>query len=111
VIGPHAGYAAAVRAALPDARVAVELGRTRARCPGCPGSVSRVRPPNRTCVSPRIRLSTCLSRCSAAGGGGSPGGRYVRSAVAVAGHGDAGGAGEHDPVLGDPPALVTEPAA
>ena len=111
VIDPHAGYAAAVRAALPDAAIAVELGRTRARCPGCPGSVSRVRPPNRTCVSPRIRLSTCLSRCSAAGGGGGPGGRYVRSAVAVAGHGDAGGAGEHDPVLGDPPALVTEPAA
>jgi hypothetical protein len=111
VIDPHAGYAAAVRAALPDAVIAVELGRTRARCPGCPGSVSRVRPPNRTCVSPRIRLSTCLSRCSAAGGGGGPGGRYVRSAVAVAGHGDAGGAGEHDPVLGDSPALVTEPAA
>jgi transposase len=66
VIDPHAGYAAAVRAALPDAQVAVELGRTRARCPGCPGSVSRVRPPNRTCVSPRIRLSTCLTRCSAA---------------------------------------------
>jgi transposase len=46
VIDPHAGYAAAVRAALPDAVIAVELGRTRARCPGCPGSVSRVRPPS-----------------------------------------------------------------
>ncbi len=111
VIDPHAGYAAAVRAALPDAAIAVELGRTRARCPGCPGSVSRVRPPNRTCVSPRIRLSTCLTRCSAARGSRGPGGRYVRSAVAVAGHGDAGRAGEHDPVVGDPPALVAEPAA
>ena len=78
--------------------MAARLGRARARCPGCPGSVSRARPPNRTCVSPRIRLSTCLARCSAAGGGGGPGSRDVRHAVAVAGHGDAGGAGEHDPV-------------
>src|SRR4249919_320425 len=87
-----------------------ELGRTRARCPGCSGSVSRVRPPNRTCGSHRIRLSTCLSRCSAARDGSGPGGRYVRSAVAVAGHRDAGGAGEHDPVVGDPPTPVAEPA-
>src|SRR6188472_4067891 len=90
--------------------VSLRLGRARARCPGCPGSVSRTRPPNRTCVSPRIRLSTCLARCSAAGGGGGPGGRDVRAAVAVAGHGDAGGAGEHDPVVGDLPAPVAEPA-
>ena len=73
-----------------------------------PGSVSRARPPNRTCDSHRTRLSTCLARCSAAGGGGGPGGRDVRAAVAVAGHFDAGGAGEHDPVVGDPPALVAE---
>jgi len=62
-------------------------------------------------VSPRIRLSTCLARCSAAGGGGGPGGRDVRAAVAVAGHGDAGGAGEHDPVVGDLPARAAEAAS
>ena len=78
--------------------MSLRLGRARARCPGCPGSVSRARPPNRTCVSPRIRLSTCLARCSAAGGGRDPGSRDVRHAVAIAGHRDAGCAGEHDPV-------------
>src|SRR5205807_347473 len=37
-----------------------------------------------------------------------PWGRYISAAVAVAGHCDAGRAGEHDPVVGEAPSLVTE---
>src|ERR1022692_2108462 len=56
----------------------------------------------------------CLSRWSAAGGGcwsGGPWGRDAAAAVAVAGHGDAGCAGEGDPVGGEYPTLVAEAAA
>ena len=64
--------------------------------------------PHPACPSQGTGRSTCLSRWSAAAGGGcwfrGPGGRDVAAAVAVARHGDAGGAGEHDP-LGEPPAL------
>ena len=86
----------------------LRLGRTRARCPGYPESVSRARPPNRTCDSRRIRLSTCLARCLAAGDSLGPGSRDVRSAIAVADHRDAGGAGELDSLVGDPPAPAAE---
>ena len=37
----------------------VRRGRAEARCRSFDWSVSSARPPNRTCVSPRIRLSTC----------------------------------------------------
>src|SRR6266699_433831 len=40
-----------------------------------------------------------------------PRGRYGAAAVAVAGHRDAGRAGEHDPVPGEPPPLVAEATA
>src|SRR5512133_1859556 len=40
-----------------------------------------------------------------------PRGRDLAAAVAVAGHRDAGSAGEDDPVVGKPPPLITEAAA
>jgi hypothetical protein len=39
-----------------------ELGRDEARCRLCRRYVSSSRPPNRTCASPRIRLSTSPCR-------------------------------------------------
>src|SRR5271169_5225811 len=53
-------------------------GRAEARCRGFARSVSSARPPNRTCTSPRIRLSTgsclwgeCFSLLVRPGGGDS----------------------------------------
>src|SRR5699024_7205042 len=59
--------------------------------------------PNPTYRSLGIGLSTCLDRWSAGGVGcrfRGPGSRDVAAAVAVAGHGDAGCAGEYDSVVG-----------
>ncbi len=107
------------RRGLPPGRRAVGLrwlGRTRARCPGCPGSVSRARPPNPACQFPGTGLSACLSRWLAVGGGfrcRGPRGRDLAAAVAVAvaGHRNAGCAGEGDPVVGESPPCVAEATA
>src|SRR5438876_9340506 len=91
-----------------------QLGRTGAPCRDCSRWVSPARPPHPACGSHRTGRSTCLARWSAAGGGcrfRGPGGRDGAAAVAVADHGDAGCAGEHDPLVGEPPALVAEAPA
>src|SRR5436190_5055166 len=90
------------------------LGRTGAPCRDCSRWVSPARPPHPPCDSHRNGRSTCLDRWSAAGGGcrvRGPRSRYLVAAVAVTGHCDAGRAGEHDPVMGESPPLVTEASA
>ena len=69
--------------------------------------------PHPPCDSRRNGRSACLARWSAAAGCRcrGPWGRDVAAAVAVARHLDAGGAGEHDPVAGEPPPLVAEATA
>ena len=73
--------------------------------PGFSRWVPPARPPHPACTSRRNGRSTCLGRWSAAvrlpvrGSMGSGCG----AAVAVAGHRDAGCAGEDDPVVGEPP--------
>src|SRR5690242_17814545 len=90
----------------------LRLGRTGAPCRDRSRWVSPARPPHPPCVSPRNGRSTCLARWSAARGWcRGPGGGYGAAAVAVAGHRDAGCAGEYDPVAGEPPSLVAETAA
>ena len=89
-------------------------GRTGAPCRDCSRWVSPARPPHPACDSHRTGRSTCLDRRSAGSGGcrfRGPRGRYVSAAVAVAGHRDAGCAGEHDPVVGETPSLITEATA
>jgi len=48
------------------------LGRTGARFRGFPRPVSQARPPNRTCASPRIRLSTRSRWLGGSGGDARP---------------------------------------
>src|ERR1019366_7346980 len=70
--------------------------------------------PNPTCQSLGIGLSTCLTHWSTVGLGcrfRGPWGRDLVTAVAVTSHSDAGGAGEHGPVVGEPPPFVTEATA
>ena len=88
----------------------------RARCRRFRRSFPAGPLPHRACASRRTRRSTCLSRWSAAGDEGccrcrGPWGRDVAAAIAVAGHRDAGRAGEYDPVPGEPPPLVAEAIA
>src|ERR1017187_1408860 len=90
-----------------------EVGlRARFRCCRRPFPAGPL--PHPACPSQGTGRSACLSRRSAAAGGGcwfrGPGGRDVASAIAVARHGDAGGAGEHDLPLGEPPAWAAEAA-
>src|SRR5215207_9642782 len=89
-----------------------QLGPAVAPGHGCPWWVSTARPPNPACDSHRTGLSTCCGRWSAGEGCrfGGPRGRDAVAAVAVPGHGDAGGAGEGDPVGGEPPAVDAESA-
>src|SRR6266851_7510136 len=93
----------------------LRLSRAGARCRPCGQPVSPTRSPHPACGSHRTGRSTCLGRWSAAGDGccrtGSPWGRNVATAVAVAGHFDAGRAGEPDPVAGESPPLVAEATA
>src|SRR5580704_8477252 len=94
-------------------RVEGEVGlRARFRCCRRPFPASPL--PHPACPFQGTGRSTCLSRRSAAAGGGcwfrGPGGRDVAAAVAVARHGDAGGAGEHDLPLSEPPAFAAEAA-
>src|SRR5258708_7871006 len=65
------------------------------------------------CMSPRNGRSTCPGRWSAACScrGRGPWGRDGGTAVAVPGHGDAGRAGEDDPVVSEPPSLIAEATA
>ena len=99
--------------AVHPARVEGEVGlRARFRCCRRPFPASPL--PHPACPFQGTGRSTCLSRRSAAAGGGcwfrGPGGRDVAAAVAVARHGDAGGAGEHDLPLSEPPAFAAEAA-
>lgn len=70
----------------------------------------RAADPNRTCVSPRIRLSTCPALWSPGTGCrvDGPRSRDACSAVPMAFDHDAGCAEERDLVVGEPPPLVTE---
>src|ERR1017187_9148739 len=87
----------------------------RARCRCCYRSFPAGPLPHPPCGSHRNGRSACLCRWSAAGEGccrcRGPWGRDVASAIAVALHGDAGRAGEHGPVPGEPPPLVAEAIA
>src|SRR5450755_2440630 len=90
------------------------MGRTGAPCQDCSWWVSPARPPNPPCDSHRNGLSTCLTSWSAGGNGclvDRPRGRYPAAAVAVAGHGDAGCASEHDPVVSESPTDIAEATA
>src|ERR1019366_505892 len=94
-------------------RVEGEVGlRARFRCCRRPFPAGPL--PHPACPSQGTGRSACLSRRSAAAGGGcwfrGPGGRDVASAIAVSRHGDAGGAGDHDLPLGEPPAWAAEAA-
>src|SRR6266536_5040256 len=67
--------------------------------------------PHPACASRRTGRSTCLARWLAARGGHrcwGPWGRDGATPVSVSSYGDAGCAGEHDTVVGEPPALVAE---
>src|SRR6266576_2946404 len=90
-------------------------GRPRGRGAGVATSPFPAGPlPHPACAFQRTGRSTCLARWSAAGGGcwfRGPRGRDFAAAVAVALHGDAGCAGEDDPVAGEPPLLVAEAVA
>src|SRR5258706_14427222 len=87
----------------------------RARCRDFSWSSPASPLPHPACASQRTGRSGCLARWSVMCCGGcrcrSPRGRYFAAAIAVADHGDAGCAGEYDPVPGEPPPLVTETAA
>ena len=89
-----------------------EVGlRARFRCCRRPFPASPL--PHPACPFQGTGRSTCLSRRSAAAGGGCwfrGGGRDVAAAVAIARYGDAGGAGEHDLPLSEPPAFTAEAA-
>src|SRR5512132_3162513 len=76
-----------------------------------PGGFPRPARRTRRAHSRRNGLSTCLAGWSAGGDGcrvDGPRGRDLAAAVAVAGHRDAGSAGEDDSVVGKPPPLITE---
>src|SRR5260370_27335687 len=83
------------------------FGVAAVRFPQAPSRTRRA--PFRAPGAPRV-----FPAGSAAAGGGcwfrGPGGRDVAAAVAVARHGDAGGAGEHDLPLSEPPAFAAEAA-
>src|SRR5258706_9766441 len=87
----------------------------RARCRDFSWSSPASPLPHPACASPRTGRSACLAPWSVMCFGGCPcrsrPGRYFAAAIAVADHGDAGCAGEYDPVPGEPPPLVTETAA
>src|SRR5689334_7405674 len=89
-------------------------GRPAGAVPALPPAVSRGPPPEPGVLISGHRALHVSGRWSAAGGGcrfRCPRGRDGVTAIAVAGHGDAGCAGEHGPVVGEPPARVAETTA
>src|SRR5207344_782460 len=95
-------------------RCTTQCGRPAARCRDCSWSVSAGRRPEPAVrVSPQRALRVSCPLLAADGGGRvrGPWGGDARTAVAVAFDGDAGCATEDHPVVGEPPALVAEPAA